>query len=318
MNALPANLIPDPSDSEDVVSALETADVFWTKGDADEAMRWLKRAAESASDAGNDARALAIARSVADLKSAPSRGAEAPSTSAKISRPPPPPSAVKAPPPPSAVRSGAQETSEVRRAPPSLPTPSVAPGDAGPVSKATSQKAPPPLPTAKPRESAVPPAPTPRHSSLPSAPTPKRAASTDRMPAVTAEPAPAAVAPTKAHPSTMAPSAAASAAVPETARQAPAAPHARIQPSAPSPVASVDAPVTSVRRSVPASSLPKEPVRGTVTPANAYRAVTVYVRPQARNGDKLEVFLAKPGQTPPPGTEPAILVPTRRGARLLG
>jgi hypothetical protein len=73
---------------------------------------------------------------------------------------------------------------------------------------------------------------------------------------------------------------------------------------------------------VPASSLPKEPTTRSAAfaadAANAYRAVTVYVRPQARNGDQLEVFLAKPGQTPPPGTEPAILVPMRRGARLLG
>ncbi len=68
MTALPAILNPEPDDNEDVVSALETADIFWNKGDTDEALRWLKRAAETASDTGNDMRALAIARSVADLE----------------------------------------------------------------------------------------------------------------------------------------------------------------------------------------------------------------------------------------------------------
>jgi len=45
--------------------------------------------------------------------------------------------------------------------------------------------------------------------------------------------------------------------------------------------------------------------------------LTVFVKPQGRNGDKLEVFLAKPGQAVPAGAEPALLVPTRRGGRLL-
>ena len=49
-------------------------------------------------DAGNDMRSIAIMRSVADLKSAPTRVAEPPSVGPKPSRPPPP-SAVRAPPP---------------------------------------------------------------------------------------------------------------------------------------------------------------------------------------------------------------------------
>ena len=71
------------------------------------------------------------------------------------------------------------------------------------------------------------------------------------------------------------------------------------------------------RRAPSPSSLPKEPQR-TVSPANAYRALTVFVKPQGRNGEKLEVILAQPGQPMPEGAEPALLVPTRRGGKLLG
>ncbi len=76
-------------------------------------------------------------------------------------------------------------------------------------------------------------------------------------------------------------------------------------------------PVPSIRRSPTTSSLPKEPHRA-LTPGTAFRAVTVFVKPQGRSGDKLEVVLAKPGQAVPAGAEPALLIPTRRGGRLLG
>lgn len=61
--------IPEPSsdDAESVVTALEMAAVFDAQGDAQEALRWVRRAAEAASDEGNDLRALMLARSVADL-----------------------------------------------------------------------------------------------------------------------------------------------------------------------------------------------------------------------------------------------------------
>jgi hypothetical protein len=59
--------VPQPGDSETVVSMLETAAVFSAKGDAAEALSWLKRAAESAGDGGDDARTLALARSVSNL-----------------------------------------------------------------------------------------------------------------------------------------------------------------------------------------------------------------------------------------------------------
>jgi len=72
--------IPRPSgtDCDSVITALETAAVFSAKGDGSEAMRWLRRAAESAGEAGDDRRALSLSRSVADLRDA-------------LSVPPPPP-----------------------------------------------------------------------------------------------------------------------------------------------------------------------------------------------------------------------------------
>jgi len=64
--------IPSPSstDCETVITALETAAVFGAKGDEGEAMRWLRRAAESAGEAGDDRRALLLTRRAADLREA--------------------------------------------------------------------------------------------------------------------------------------------------------------------------------------------------------------------------------------------------------
>lgn len=61
--------IPTPSgaDTETVITALETAALYRSKGDGREAMRWLRRAAESAGEAGDDERALSLSRVVADL-----------------------------------------------------------------------------------------------------------------------------------------------------------------------------------------------------------------------------------------------------------
>lgn len=61
--------IPTPSgaDTETVITALETAAVFRARGDRQEAMRWLRRAAESAGEAGDDHRALSLSRAAADL-----------------------------------------------------------------------------------------------------------------------------------------------------------------------------------------------------------------------------------------------------------
>jgi hypothetical protein len=83
--------IPAPAgaDNETVSTALETAALFRAKGDGQEAMRWLRRAAESAGEAGDDERALSLSRVVADLHD-------------ELERPPAPSPAAPYPPPPSA------------------------------------------------------------------------------------------------------------------------------------------------------------------------------------------------------------------------
>lgn len=58
---------PNPSDSEDVVTALETAAIFAQKGNAAEAAHWLLRAAEGASQRGDSPRAAVLARAAAEL-----------------------------------------------------------------------------------------------------------------------------------------------------------------------------------------------------------------------------------------------------------
>ncbi|HEY6558146.1 MAG TPA: hypothetical protein VI072_12765 [Polyangiaceae bacterium] len=56
------------SDSDDIRWALETASAMWTKGDYPEALRWLRRAAETASEEGHDVRAVELAKAAADLR----------------------------------------------------------------------------------------------------------------------------------------------------------------------------------------------------------------------------------------------------------
>lgn len=55
------------ADNDDVVLALETANVLWRKGEPQDSLRWLRRAAEAADIAGDDLRALALARAAADF-----------------------------------------------------------------------------------------------------------------------------------------------------------------------------------------------------------------------------------------------------------
>jgi hypothetical protein len=61
---------PEPGDPEDVSWNLQTAGTMWGRGDAREAVRWLRRAAEAAGASGNDMRAVALARAAADLTTA--------------------------------------------------------------------------------------------------------------------------------------------------------------------------------------------------------------------------------------------------------
>src|SRR3954468_21080122 len=128
--------IPTPAraDTETVITALETAAVFRSNGDSREAMRWLRRAAESAGAAGDHERALSLSRLVADLPE------ERDALEAQEATPyPPPPSARAARPPSSSPR-----TSH----PPAPSTPSARPPPGRPPPRPPRR---PPAPAGRPR-----------------------------------------------------------------------------------------------------------------------------------------------------------------------
>ncbi|MCA9620722.1 MAG: hypothetical protein KC731_16980 [Myxococcales bacterium] len=56
------------SDSDDVRWALETGRSMWSQGDHQEALKWLKRAAETASEEEDDMRSLTLAKAAAELR----------------------------------------------------------------------------------------------------------------------------------------------------------------------------------------------------------------------------------------------------------
>jgi hypothetical protein len=80
-------------DTEDVAWALSTAEAMYARGDRGDALKWLRRAAESASEAQADDRALELAKAAADLATVVGPTPSAPPP------PPPPPRASYGPPP---------------------------------------------------------------------------------------------------------------------------------------------------------------------------------------------------------------------------
>jgi hypothetical protein len=56
------------TDAEDVVWGLQTAEALWKRGERIDAIVWLRRAAQAAGEAGNDDRALELARAAAELR----------------------------------------------------------------------------------------------------------------------------------------------------------------------------------------------------------------------------------------------------------
>lgn len=68
----------ETSDAAEVVLALETARALWAKGQGLESVRWIQRAAENAESAGNDLRAVTLARAAADLHAEVRVGSEPP------------------------------------------------------------------------------------------------------------------------------------------------------------------------------------------------------------------------------------------------
>jgi hypothetical protein len=137
-------------DSEDVAWALSTAEAMHARGDRGDALKWLRRAAEAASEAQSDDRALELAKAAADLASLLSPTSNAP--------PPPPPlratsivpmphPATAAPEPPS---SEVPRTNALSSPPASHPPIVAAPPDPPSGSPATEQLLAPLLPEAEP------------------------------------------------------------------------------------------------------------------------------------------------------------------------
>jgi hypothetical protein len=58
------------SDASDVADALDVAGALWEKGNKEESIRWLKRAAEAAVQSGDASRAASLAKATGDLEGA--------------------------------------------------------------------------------------------------------------------------------------------------------------------------------------------------------------------------------------------------------
>jgi hypothetical protein len=118
---------PNPSDSEDVVTALETAAIFAQKGDVTETAHWLSRAAESASLHGDTLRAAVLARAVASLPTLESEESSpdaAPDTrERRLPTPPPRRVSVRPPPPSERARSQSDDSQPMLLVRPPTPMP---------------------------------------------------------------------------------------------------------------------------------------------------------------------------------------------------
>jgi hypothetical protein len=81
------NPIPHPKadDHEDVSWALSTAEATWSRGDRADALKWLRRAAEAASEAEADDRALELAKAAAEIATHLEDMAKEPTASIPIS-----------------------------------------------------------------------------------------------------------------------------------------------------------------------------------------------------------------------------------------
>lgn len=158
---------PRPEDNDDVRWALSTATALWSSGASDDALKWLRRAGETASELDDDARAVELFKAAASIRT---------------SMLPPPPAMTAV----TWDQSGAEPVSEVRtrldprlvghaqHAPRSAESPSTAPPATAPpatVSPATVSPATAPVATAV---ATAPPAIGPTSSASPSSAPPAR------------------------------------------------------------------------------------------------------------------------------------------------
>src|SRR5688572_5479203 len=102
------------SDSEQVALSLETAQALGENGDLREALRWLRRAADAAEQAGDDMRALTLARAAADLTTRVGGVSVPPPLPSQSTATPPSPSVAPKPPSPPSARSGTMPKTEAR------------------------------------------------------------------------------------------------------------------------------------------------------------------------------------------------------------
>jgi hypothetical protein len=137
--------IPPPvdDDPEDVFWALSTATSLYKRGEREEALRWLRRAAETASEQNADARALVLMKAAADLVGPPATPPPPLAAPARPSTPPPLPKrpAAAAPPAPR---------------PPSVPAPPPLPPRPPSVPAPPAPRAAPPVPPPAPSKPALP------------------------------------------------------------------------------------------------------------------------------------------------------------------
>ncbi len=88
--ALPRVPSAKDDDPEDVSWALSTAEAMWSRGEHADAIKWVRRAAEAASEVGADVRAVDLAKTAADLTSALARESAMSVEGTPSSRPRPP------------------------------------------------------------------------------------------------------------------------------------------------------------------------------------------------------------------------------------
>src|SRR5688572_11099653 len=82
MSDLPQAIAADP---DGVQVALRAAHTLWSRGDTTESLKWLRKAAESASDEGADIRSLQLAKAAAELRAKLLGGSEPPARAAAVS-----------------------------------------------------------------------------------------------------------------------------------------------------------------------------------------------------------------------------------------
>ena len=68
MTSAPSIPPPQPADPGEVTEALDVASKLWKDGNRDDAVRWVRRAAQAAEEAGDSVRMTALARASADLE----------------------------------------------------------------------------------------------------------------------------------------------------------------------------------------------------------------------------------------------------------